>query len=99
MEEIQKYFFETTFQPRFKKISIPSTPQSHLESLISLWDTLYVDFYAKIFLILYTLFENSTTRIAIRPPDILRNLDIRYKFTGNLTTWKIGSSGRKDGIW
>ena len=30
--------------------------------MISFW---YVDFYAKIFLILYTQFENSTTRTAI----------------------------------
>ena len=29
----------------------------------------YVDFYAKIFLILYTPFENSTTRIAIPMTD------------------------------
>ena len=40
----------------------------------------YVDFYAKIFLILYSLFKNSTTRIAIGPSLNRRPLCTTFTF-------------------
>ena len=48
----------------------------------------YVDFYAKIFLILYTPFENSTTRIAIESSCIsiflVCFLSLLHEETGNI---------------
>ena len=65
-EKPKKNFFE---QPNNQKPKTKKLNKSHFQGFVNSQYSIiafgYVDFYAKIFLILYTPFKNSSTRIAI----------------------------------
>ena len=55
-------------------------PSDTIMSKDTIMPTRYVDSYAKIFLILYPLHENSTTRIAISSNSPVRTTDLSFLF-------------------